>query len=98
MRRSYSFPREECIIVCVNAKFVDLFQARFEHLLGGLFQHGKTQIVKKHQRDVSSIEGEVLALYGRDISQRDIAATVEDIYGFKNERMAKLMEHYDTTY
>ena len=30
-------------MVCVNAKFVDLFQARFEHLLGGLFQHGKTQ-------------------------------------------------------
>ena len=33
----------ECIIFCVNAKFVDLFQARFEHLLRGLFQHGKTQ-------------------------------------------------------
>ena len=41
------------------------------------------QIVKKHQRDVSSIEGKVLALYGRGMSQRDIAATVEDIYGFK---------------
>ena len=41
------------------------------------------QIVKKYQRDVSSIEGKVLALYGRGMSQRDIAATVEDIYGFK---------------
>ena len=41
------------------------------------------QIVKKHQRDVSSIEGKVLALYGRSMSQHDIAATVEDIYGFK---------------
>lgn len=41
------------------------------------------QIVKKHQRDVSSIEGKVLALYGRGMSQRDIAATVEDVYGFK---------------
>ncbi|WP_399553737.1 transposase [uncultured Selenomonas sp.] len=41
------------------------------------------QIVKKHQRDVSSIEGKILALYGRGMSQRDIASTVEDIYGFK---------------
>ena len=41
------------------------------------------QIVKQHQRDVSSIEGKILALYGRGMSQRDIASTVEDIYGFK---------------
>ena len=41
------------------------------------------QIVKKHQRDVSSIEGKILALYGRGMNQRDIASTVEDIYGFK---------------
>ena len=38
------------------------------------------QIVKKHQCDVFSIEGKVLALYGRGMSQRDIAATIEDIY------------------
>ena len=30
-RCGYATERE-CIIVCVNAKFVDLFQARFEHL------------------------------------------------------------------
>jgi len=41
------------------------------------------QIVKKHQRGISSIEGKILALYGRGMSQRDIASTVEDIYGFK---------------
>jgi transposase-like protein len=40
------------------------------------------QIIKKHQRDVSSIEGKVLAMYGRGMSQRDIASTIEDIYGF----------------
>lgn len=40
------------------------------------------QIIKKHQRDVTSLEGKVLAMYGRGMSQRDIAATVEDIYGF----------------
>ena len=41
------------------------------------------QIVKKHQRDVTSIEGKVLAIYARGMSQRDIAATIEDIYGFE---------------
>ena len=38
---------------------------------------------QKHQRDVSSIEGKVLAMYARGMSQRDIAATIEDIYGFQ---------------
>ena len=31
----------------------------------------------------SSIEGKVLAMYARGMSQRDIAATIEDIYGFQ---------------
>ena len=39
-------------------------------------------VVGKHQRDVSGIENKVLALYARGMSQRDIAATIEDIYGF----------------
>ena len=41
------------------------------------------QIIKKYQRNVSSIEGKVLAMYARGMSQRDIAATIEDIYGFQ---------------
>lgn len=41
------------------------------------------QVIKKHQKDVSSIEGKVLAMYARGMSQRDIAATIEDIYGFQ---------------
>ncbi len=41
------------------------------------------QIVKKYQRNVSSIEGKVLAMYARGMSQRDIAATIEDMYGFQ---------------
>lgn len=41
------------------------------------------QIIKKRQTDVSSIEGKVLAMYARGMSQRDIASTIEDIYGFK---------------
>ena len=41
------------------------------------------QIVKKYQRNVSAIEGKVLAMYARGMSQRDIAATIEDMYGFQ---------------
>lgn len=41
------------------------------------------QMVKKYQRNVSSIEGKVLTMYARGMSQRDIAATFEDIYGIQ---------------
>lgn len=41
------------------------------------------EIIPKHQTDVSSIENKVLAMYARGMSQRDIAATIDDIYGFK---------------
>lgn len=41
------------------------------------------QLVKKGQRDVSAIEEKVLAMYAKGLSQRDIAATIEDIYGFE---------------
>ena len=40
------------------------------------------QIVKKGQRDISEIERKVLSMYARGMSQRDISATIEDIYGF----------------
>lgn len=39
-------------------------------------------IVPKRTRDVSGIEDKVLAMYARGMSQRDIASTIEDIYGF----------------
>ncbi len=41
------------------------------------------QLVEKRQRDVSGIEDKVLAMYGKGLSQRDIAETIEDIYGFE---------------
>ena len=41
------------------------------------------QVVQKRQKDVSSIEGKVLAMYARGMSQRDIASTIDEIYGFK---------------
>jgi len=41
------------------------------------------QLVEKRQRDVSGIEDKVLAMYGKGLSQRDIAETIADIYGFE---------------
>ena len=41
------------------------------------------QLVPKRQKDVSEIEEKVLAMYARGMSQRDIADTIEDIYGFE---------------
>lgn len=41
------------------------------------------QIIGKRQRDVSDIEDKVLAMYAKGMSQRDIADTIEDIYGFE---------------
>jgi len=40
------------------------------------------QIIKKRKNDVSGIQDKVIAMYARGMSQRDIAATIEDIYGF----------------
>ncbi|MGY0356287.1 IS256 family transposase (plasmid) [Enterococcus avium] len=42
----------------------------------------ESELIPKRKRDVSDIEGKVLSMYARGMSQRDIAATVEDIYGF----------------
>ena len=41
------------------------------------------QLIQKRQRDASGIEDKVLAMYARGMSQRDIASTIEDIYGFE---------------
>jgi len=39
--------------------------------------------IPKRTRDVSGIEDKVLAMYARGMSQRDIATTINDIYGFE---------------
>ena len=41
------------------------------------------QAVPKRQKDVSAIEDKVLSMYAKGMSQRDIADTIEDIYGFE---------------
>ena len=41
------------------------------------------QLIPKRTKDVSGIEDKVQAMYARGMSQRDIAKTIEDIYGFE---------------
>lgn len=41
------------------------------------------QIIPKRTKDVSAIEGKVLSMYARGMSQRDISKTIEEIYGFE---------------
>lgn len=41
------------------------------------------QAIPKHTGDVSGIEDKVLSMYAKGMSQRDIADTIEDIYGFE---------------
>lgn len=43
----------------------------------------KPQVIPKRSRDVSGIEDKVLSMYAKGMSQRDIADTIEDIYGFE---------------
>lgn len=40
------------------------------------------QLIPKRSKDVSGIEDKVLSMYAKGMSQRDIADTIEDIYGF----------------
>lgn len=41
------------------------------------------QIIPKRRKDVSGIEDKVLTMYAKGMSQRDIAETIEEIYGFE---------------
>lgn len=41
------------------------------------------QAIPKRTRDVSGIDDKVLSMYAKGMSQRDIAKTIEDIYGFE---------------
>ena len=41
------------------------------------------KIIPKRTKDVSGIEKKVLSMYAKGMSQRDIAETIEDIYGFE---------------
>ena len=41
------------------------------------------QLIKKRQRDVSSIEEKVLGMYAKGMSQQDISEMIKEIYGFE---------------
>lgn len=52
------------------------------------------ELVPKRQRDVSAIEEKVLSMYAKGMSQRDIADTIEDIYGFEisHEKVSEITD------
>ena len=39
-------------------------------------------LIPKRQKDISNIDEKVIAMYAKGMSQRDIADTIQDIYGF----------------
>ena len=41
------------------------------------------KLIPKRTKDISGIEDKVLSMYAKGMSQRDIADTIEDIYGFE---------------
>lgn len=41
------------------------------------------QLIPKRSKNVSGIEDKVFSMYAKGMSQRDIADTIEDIYGFE---------------
>ena len=41
------------------------------------------KVVPKYQRDISEIEGKIVAMYARGMSTRQISDQVQDIYGFE---------------
>ena len=52
------------------------------------------QVVQKHQKDISGIEDKILSMYAKGQSQRDISATIEEIYGFEvsHETVSKVTD------
>ncbi len=53
------------------------------------------RIIPKRTKDVSGIEDKVLSMYARGLSQRDIAETIEEIYGFEisHETISAITDH-----
>lgn len=75
----------------MNDTLKDLFRPLFESMLQGEIEIESPRnrdgsfepiLVSKRKKGVSAIEGKVLAMYARGMSQRDISKTIEDIYGF----------------
>ena len=43
-----------------------------------------TQIIKKHQKDISDIDQRIISMYAKEMTTRQISETIEDIYGFED--------------
>lgn len=41
------------------------------------------KVVQKHQKDISSIEGKIIAMYAKGLTTRQISDQIDDIYGFE---------------
>lgn len=41
------------------------------------------KIVEKHQKDISSIEKKIIAMYAKGLTTRQISDQIQDIYGFE---------------
>ena len=41
------------------------------------------KVVPKHKRDISEIEGQIISMYAKGMSTRQISDQVQDIYGFE---------------
>jgi len=52
------------------------------------------QIVKKGEHDISGIQEKVMSMYGKGMSDRDISAIIEDIYGFSvsHDTISRIVE------
>ena len=49
------------------------------------------QIVKKHQTDISTIEDQVLSMYAKGMTTRDISKHLQDVYGV--DASAEMISH-----
>lgn len=52
------------------------------------------QVVKKGENDISQLQEKVMSMYAKGMSDRDISAIVEDIYGFSvsHETISRIVE------
>ena len=50
------------------------------------------KVIPKRQKDVSDIQDKVLSMYAKGMSQRDIAETIEDIYGLRGKELRCLCD------
>lgn len=43
----------------------------------------KPKVIQKHKKDISAIEGKIIAMYAKGLTTRQISGQIDDIYGFE---------------